>query len=511
IAVREDGNHYYIVDGSGDYGSDIFSYLGDEVDPDDYGPPYAHAWETKSRQTTPIEINDWGYLISIYEPIFNSRGDMVGLLGCDFDAKLLYESVRSQAIEQIILGLIFTAAGVAIMYLLIRRIFIRLGNISRILEILASGEGDLSARIKITLDDEIGNMAGLFNKTMDKICELVLLVKNQTTNLSNVGNELSENMNQTESAVKEITGNIQHIKGQVINQSASVTQTNATMEQMVDNIGKLSTQVEAQTESVTQSSAAIEEMLANIKSVTDTLVKNAENVDRLITASELGRTSIEGVSEDIKGIAQESEGLLEINKLMQDISSQTNLLSMNAAIEAAHAGEAGRGFAVVASEIRKLAESSSDQSKTISTVLKKIKESIDQIIKSTGAVLSKFEDIDTEIQTVYKQESHLRVAMEEQNEGSRQILEAIDSLKDITRHVKEGSTEMLKGSREVIKEGKNLASATEQIASGINDIASGADYINSTVGRVNDISGTNKEHINSLSKEVERFKVEVKD
>jgi len=114
----------------------------------------------------------------------------------------------------------------------------------------------------------------------------------------------------------------------------------------------------------------------------------------LQSSSEEGGHGLKEVSVDIQEIAKESDGLMEINAVMENIASQTNLLSMNAAIEAAHAGEAGKGFAVVADEIRKLAESSSDQSKTIGTVLKKIAESIKNITGSTDNVLKKFEAID---------------------------------------------------------------------------------------------------------------------
>ncbi len=166
-------------------------------------------------------------------------------------------------------------------------------------------------------------------------------------------------------------------------------------------------------------------MLANIQSVTQTLMKNVENVTELTQSSEAGHEGLRDVAYDIQDIARESEGLLEINAVMENIASQTNLLSMNAAIEAAHAGESGKGFAVVADEIRKLAESSSEQSKTISTVLKKIKASIDKISLSTDNVLKKFEVIDRGVKIVAEQEENIRNAMEEQDQGSKQILEAI--------------------------------------------------------------------------------------
>ncbi|MCL2293261.1 MAG: methyl-accepting chemotaxis protein [Spirochaetes bacterium] len=339
-------------------------------------------------------------------------------------------------------------------------------------------------------------------KEAEKNDSIIGIIRETSETLHSIGDELSENMAGTTSEVNEINSHIQSIKLRIVNQSTSVKQTTASMEQITANLNKLNESVEIQAGSVANSSASIEEMLANIQSVTDTLVKNTENMEILMKASEVGRSGLQEVTEKIHGIAKESEGLLEINAVLQNIASQTNLLSMNAAIEAAHAGEAGRGFAVVADEIRKLAENSSEQSKTISTVLKKMKASIDSITDSTNKVLDKFEAIDSNIKTVADQEEHIRNAMEEQGHGSKQVLEAIDKLKDITIQVKNGSLEMLEGSKEVIVESKNLEKTTLDISEKMNDIALGADHINDTIQLVSRLSTRNKESINSLSNDV---------
>jgi len=370
------------------------------------------------------------------------------------------------------------------------------------------GEGDLTQRFNFFSKDEIGDLSHHFNSTLENIKNLIVTIKKEVDNLSGIGTTLAGNTTNSAAAVNEIAATIQSLKSQALNQSASVTETNATMEQITLNIDKLNKHVEDQSGSVAQSSSAIEEMLANIQSVTQTLIRNTNNVKELMDASEVGRTGLQDVAADIQEIAHESEGLLEINSVMENISSQTNLLSMNAAIEAAHAGEAGKGFAVVADEIRKLAENSGEQSKTISTVLQKIKESIDKIIHSTGNVLAKFEAIDTGVKTVSDQEENIRNAMEEQGEGSKQILEAIERLNEITQQVKDGSHQMLVGSREIITEGKNLEKATQEITEGVTEMAKGADLISYAVNEVNDISGQNKKIIDNLVVAVSRFRIE---
>jgi methyl-accepting chemotaxis protein len=403
---------------------------------------------------------------------------------------------------------LFVGIGAFLAFLLGRSIAKPILSVTHTLKAISEEGGDLTATVKVNSKDEIGDLARYFNATLGKIKDLVLTIKNQAATMLDIGRELAVSMTETAAAVNKITANIHGIKDQMLNQSSSVSETNATMEQITLHIDHLNENVEKQTGSVSQSSSAIEEMIANINSVTQTLTKNTESVADLLEASGIGRTGLQAVATDIQEIAKESEGLLQINAVMQNIASQTNLLSMNAAIEAAHAGEAGKGFAVVSDEIRKLAESSGAQSKTISAVLKKIKDSIDKISKSTGNVLDKFEAIENAVNTVSEQTGNIRSAMEEQSLGSRQILEVIGRLNDITQLVTGGSDEMREGSREVIREGKSLEMTTVEITNGVNEMAAGAAEINIAVTQVNEISSKNKENIDILVEEVSRFKVD---
>jgi methyl-accepting chemotaxis protein len=444
----------------------------------------------------------------LYQPINVTGIDTPWCLMLAIPINEINKPVREMTIFIIIFAIVMLAAASVITFFIAQSIVKPIINVTLTLKDISEGEGDLTRRINNNSRDEVGDLSRYFNLTLDKIKNLVVSIKKEAGRLSDIGSNLAANMNETAAAVNEINANIQSIKSRVINQSASVSETHATMEQVTGNINKLNGHSEDQSANLSKASTAIEEMVANVHSVTSTLVSNADNVKTLQDASEAGRAGLQGVTVEIQEIIRESEGLLEINSVMENIASQTNLLSMNAAIEAAHAGDVGKGFAVVADEIRKLAESSSDQSKTIGTVLKKRKASIGSIRRATERVLKKFMDIESGVRIVAEQENNIRGAMEEQETGSKQVLDGIGEVNEITRHVKSKSGEMLDGANEVIKESDNLEKVTQEITQGMNEMAAGAEQINTAVNQVNDISGMNREGIAALIKEVSRFKVE---
>ncbi|MDR1930116.1 MAG: methyl-accepting chemotaxis protein, partial [Treponema sp.] len=253
-------------------------------------------------------------------------------LGVCITTEVFFKSLNNLMVILVVVIVSGLVVSIAAAVVIGRRIAAPIQTVAATLKDISEGDGDLTKTLNIRSKDEIGDLALYFNATLEKIKNLVSTIKSQSAALFDIGNELASNMTETAAAVNEITANIQSIKGRVINQSAGVNETNATMEQITVSIDKLTGHVENQSTSVAQSSSAIEEMLASIQSVIQTLVKNADNVKELMGASEVGRTGLQEVAADIQEIARESEGLLEINSVMQNIASQTNLLSMNAAI-----------------------------------------------------------------------------------------------------------------------------------------------------------------------------------
>ena len=209
------------------------------------------------------------------------------------------------------------------------------------------------------------------------------------------------------------------------------------------DVQTLATAARDMTESVSTSSSAVEEMIANINSINSILEHNAESVGLLDGATRKGMAGIENVAELVSKIEENSNGLSEMSSVIQKIASQTNLLAMNAAIEAAHAGNSGRGFAVVADEIRKLAENSGSEARKISDVLKNVKQLIDATFKDTGDVQKEFSEVVHLSGTVVEQEQTVRRAISEQNEGGKQLLQAVGSMRELTQTVKERTEKLL--------------------------------------------------------------------
>ena len=375
------------------------------------------------------------------------------------------------------------------------------------IEGLSTGDADLTYRLPVRGKDEISDLSRGVNKFLDMMQKMISDLVAQSQQINSVISELGQTSQDTASATTEIMANIESVKNQSVNQSNAVSNTAEIIAKSNEYMKELSDNIVAQTSDITESSAAIEELIGNINSVSNTTSKMSMSFNELANYIKDGSQNVAACSEVIKQVEEKSKLLADANNTIKTISSQTNLLAMNAMIESAHAGDAGKGFAVVSDEIRKLAENSSKQSNAIEENIKEITKLIVEGGRLSELSKKSFEAIDGQVNVVDPLVSVISNAMEEQSSGSSQILEALSNMKSETTSVDESAKNLNGGLNNINQDMEAVNQISSTILGSMDEMAAGSEQISRATQNVSELARKTMEAMKTINDYVGQFKV----
>lgn len=380
-------------------------------------------------------------------------------------------------------------------------------KISESMTMIASGEGDLTAKIMVNTNDELATLADKFNMFVEKLQLIVNKIKVSAGNDSKISHTLHATVSESSSAISEISSNILSIKRQITLLNDNIHSSLDSTKQVTGSISIINGQIDRQVHSVNNSTASVEEMIASLNNVVLVTEKRLESAKRLVNTAKKGGEMLNATIEALNGgIVNRIGSINEMVKVINDISAQTNLLAMNASIEAAHAGESGRGFAVVAEEIRTMAESSAESSRAIKDVIKLIVKAIKETADNAGQTDSAFTDIEKEVHEMEVAFQEIAANTSEISVGGNEILQTVADLKEITTTVSSGVREIGEAFDRVNGAMNNIGQVSSEVLNGINEIDRGTKYIIDSIHEVSNLSGQLDSETEHLLEEVNRFK-----
>ena len=386
----------------------------------------------------------------------------------------------------VFIGLALLAAATVLTVLFTRSMIIR--PIRAIQQIaLSLANMDFTVDIRRFRKDEIGDIQGALLHIRDGLRRAINELNGHLLKMTGTSKQLNTVVVESSDALVKITGDMDAMKNDADAQLRSVSQTSEEVEEIAKSIDVLDNAVHTQSAHIAESSGAIEQMVSNIASIRTVVGSVGQTTDAISASSSAGHAMLLKLAEEVKQIQEQSATLQNANKTISDIAAQTNILAMNAAIEAAHAGESGKGFAVVAQEIRKLAELSSKESDAISGEIKKMEQGIAQISDASQETVGSMDRMFTEIKAMNASFTAVAHAVEDQAAGGGQILTALKTIQDTTGQVRSGAEAIHRRSASIRQEMETLRRISEAVTRRAHEVQAAGGNIVSLLEQARDI------------------------
>ena len=409
--------------------------------------------------------------------------------------------------NSIIGGLLIAVILLVCILIILKIIISKFDSIKKNIDNLNTGDKDLTKRLPIYHNNEISQVKISVNEFVDNVHSTVKNIGEANTALKVSFENVSTRLGETRTQIQNISREIAEATEMLNKEDACVDNTSTAVTQISSNIKELNELITQQAAAITEASASIEEMIGNINTVSESMGRMSDEFNELNAATTEGIEKNAAVNDLLQIVLDQSKSLQDTNRIISSISSQTNLLSMNAMIESAHAGIAGKGFAVVAEEIRKLADTSAKQSKSIGENLKMIALNITKVVDSANASKISLEKVNSKTQNTAQLVSEIKQAMDEQTEGSKQMLQVLSSMTQTSDNVLSSSREIEKGTNEILSSVSVLKEAAQNMSVNFDKIVTSADETKQTTEQLDNLSMRMAVAVWNISNRIDEFKV----
>ncbi|WP_418790758.1 methyl-accepting chemotaxis protein [Phosphitispora sp. TUW77] len=464
---------------------------------------------TSIEPLTQLYYRDTGEVLYDVSYPVKINGQHWGAMRAGIPVEVLKTAQNSALKSAVLIAFLVVAVSLLLMAFVVKRILDPINHVVEKTRLVS--EGDFTQTVEVNSKDEIGTMANAFNEMITNIRSLINQVKEAASRVAEMSMQLSKNSGESSLIISRGAAAVQEVANGNTSLSQNISEISKVVEQLSETIRHIASGAQEQALSVTKVSTSVGEMATAIEEVASSAGDVSESTMKTVTVAKNGsqavsdtingmgkiKSKVYETAQKIKELGQSSQQIGEIIEVIDEIADQTNLLALNAAIEAARAGEHGKGFAVVADEVRKLAERSGSATKEIAVLVTNIREGIDRAVNA-------MEEGTNEVEEGVNLATTAGKALDE-------ITATVDKVLDQVNAISAGAQQAAASSSEVVQSMETVAAVTQENTAATEQMAAGSEQVVSSINHISAISQNSTSAAHNISVSTQEMAASVEE